>query len=42
MIAVIFREMIPASQGHGYEDFATVTFVCGFVVMMVIDIALAV
>jgi len=42
MIAVIFREMIPASHGHGYEDFATVTFVCGFVVMMIIDIALAV
>ena len=42
MIAVIFREMIPASHGHGYEDYATVTFVCGFVVMMIIDIALAV
>ncbi len=42
MIAVIFREMIPASHGHGYEDFATVTFVVGFVVMMIIDIALAV
>jgi len=42
MIAVIFREMIPASHGHGYENFATVTFVCGFVFMMVIDIALAV
>lgn len=42
MIAVIFREMIPASHGHGYEDYATLTFVGGFVVMMVIDIALAV
>jgi len=42
MIAVIFREMIPASHGHGYEDVATVTFVCGFVIMMIIDIALAV
>ncbi|MFB6233333.1 MAG: ZIP family metal transporter [Haloarculaceae archaeon] len=42
MIAVIFREMIPASHGHGYEDFATLTFVCGFVTMMIIDIALAV
>ncbi|PSQ49477.1 ZIP family metal transporter [Halobacteriales archaeon SW_7_65_23] len=42
MIAVIFREMIPASHGHGYEDFATLTFVVGFIVMMVVDVALAV
>ncbi|MFW6458396.1 MAG: ZIP family metal transporter [Halodesulfurarchaeum sp.] len=42
MIAVIFREMIPASHGHGYEDFATITFVVGFVLMMIIDVALAV
>lgn len=42
MIAVIFREMIPASHGHGYENFATMTFVGGFIVMMIIDIALAV
>lgn len=42
MIAVIFREMIPASHSHGYEDIATMTFVGGFVLMMIIDIALAV
>lgn len=42
MIAVIFREMIPASHGHGYENFATLTFVSGFVIMMIIDILLAV
>lgn len=42
MIAVVFREMIPASHGHGYEDFATLTFVGGFVTMMVVDVALAV
>lgn len=42
MIAVIFREMIPASHGHGYEDLATLTFASGFVLMMIIDIALAV
>lgn len=42
MTAVIFREMIPASHGHGYEDFATLTFVSGFVIMMIIDIALSV
>lgn len=42
MVAVVFRELIPASHGHGYEDFATVTFVGGFVTMMVVDVALAV
>ncbi|PSP27334.1 ZIP family metal transporter [Halobacteriales archaeon QH_2_65_14] len=42
MMAVIFREMIPASHGHGHEDGATFTFVGGFVLMMIIDVALAV
>ena len=42
MMAVVFREMVPASHGHGHEDAATLTFVAGFVVMMVVDIALAV
>lgn len=42
MIAVIFREMIPASHGHGYADAATLTFVVGFVVMVVVDVGLAV
>ena len=42
MIAVIFREMIPASHGHGYADTATATFVAGFVIMMIIDNALGV
>lgn len=42
MIAVIFREMIPASHGHGYADEATLTFVVGFVVMVVVDVGLAV
>jgi ZIP family zinc transporter len=42
MIAVIFREMIPTSHGHGYEDTATLTFVAGFVLMMIVDVALAV
>lgn len=37
MIAVIFREMIPSSHGHGYADFSTLTFVTGFVFMMFID-----
>ncbi|WP_440767450.1 ZIP family metal transporter [Natronorubrum sp. DTA7] len=42
MIAVIFREMIPASHGHGYADAATLTFVVGFVVMVIVDVGLAV
>lgn len=42
MIAVIFRELIPASHGHGYADIATLTFVIGFVVMVVVDVGLAV
>jgi len=42
MMAVIFREMIPASHGHGYENTATLTFVFGFVTMMIVDVALAV
>lgn len=42
MLAVIFREMIPASHGHGYADEATLTFVIGFVVMVVVDVGLAV
>lgn len=42
MIAVVSREMIPASHGHGYADMATMSFVTGFVLMMCIDIVLAV
>ncbi|ELY48770.1 ZIP family metal transporter [Natronolimnohabitans innermongolicus] len=42
MIAVIFRELIPASHGHGYADIATLTFVVGFTVMLVVDVGLAV
>ncbi|WP_121745008.1 ZIP family metal transporter [Natronorubrum halophilum] len=42
MIAVIFRELIPASHGHGYADIATLTFVAGFIIMVVVDVGLAV
>lgn len=42
MMAVIFREMIPSSHGHGYADFATMTFVVGFAIMVVVDVGLAV
>ena len=37
MMAVIFREIIPSSHSHGYENFSTITFVVGFVLMMFID-----
>lgn len=37
MLAVVFREIVPSSHGHGYADLSTVTFVLGFAVMMVID-----
>ncbi|SDR35834.1 ZIP family metal transporter [Natronobacterium texcoconense] len=42
MIAVVFRELIPSSHGHGYADTATVTFVAGFALMLVVDTVLAV
>ncbi len=42
MMAVIFREMIPSSHGHGYADLATLAFVSGVGVMLVVDVALAV
>ncbi|WP_254769000.1 ZIP family metal transporter [Salinilacihabitans rarus] len=42
MIAVVFRELIPSSHGHGYADTATATFVVGFAVMLVVDTVLAV
>lgn len=42
MIAVVFRELVPSSHGHGYADTATVTFVAGFALMLVVDTVLAV
>ena len=42
MIAVVFREMIPSSHGHGYVDTATVAFLLGFALMLVVDTVLAV
>ncbi|MCL9813099.1 ZIP family metal transporter [Natranaeroarchaeum aerophilus] len=42
MIAVVFREMIPSSHGHGFADLATLTFLTGFGVMLVVDTVLAV
>ncbi|MGQ3413516.1 ZIP family metal transporter [Natrinema sp. LN54] len=42
MIAVVFRELIPSSHGHGYADTATATFVLGFATMLLVDTVLAV
>ncbi|MEY7851185.1 ZIP family metal transporter [Natrarchaeobius sp. A-rgal3] len=42
MIAVVFRELVPSSHGHGYADTATATFVLGFAIMLVVDTVLAV
>ena len=42
MMAVVFRELIPASHGHGYADVSTVTFILGFAVMLGVDVGLAV
>lgn len=37
MMAVVFREMIPSSHGHGYADAATATFIVGFAFIVVVD-----
>jgi ZIP family zinc transporter len=42
MIAVVFRELVPSSHGHGYADTATATFVAGFAIMLIVDTVLAV
>ena len=42
MMAVVFREMIPSSHGHGYADAATLAFLIGFAILVVVDEALVV
>lgn len=37
MMAVVFREMIPSSHGHGYADAATAAFLVGFSLLVVVD-----
>ncbi len=37
MLAVVFREVVPSSHGHGYSDFATLTFILGFLFMTLVD-----
>lgn len=40
MIYVVVEELIPESQQHGHEDLATLGAMIGFVVMMILDVAL--
>lgn len=37
MIAVVFREMVPMSHGHGYADAATTAFLIGFVILLIVE-----
>jgi ZIP family zinc transporter len=37
MLAVVFRELIPSSHGHGHADAATGAFLLGFVLLVVVD-----
>ncbi|MFC5278746.1 ZIP family metal transporter [Halorubrum rubrum] len=37
MLAVVFRELVPSSHGHGYADAATAAFLGGFVLLVVVD-----
>jgi len=37
MLAVVFRELIPSSHGHGHADAATLAFLSGFVILVVVD-----
>jgi ZIP family zinc transporter len=41
MIYVVVEELIPESQQHGNADLATLGLMVGFVVMMVLDVALS-
>lgn len=42
MLAVVFREMIPSSHGHGYADAATAAFLVGFTLLVVVDTLLVI
>jgi ZIP family zinc transporter len=42
MLAVVFRELIPSSHGHGHADAATGAFLVGFVLLVVVDAVLVV
>lgn len=40
MMYVVIEELIPASHYHGNEDLATFSSLCGFSIMMTLDVAL--
>lgn len=40
MIFVVVEELIPESQTSGNTDHATMSFMVGFVIMMILDVAL--
>jgi len=40
MIFVVVEELIPESQSNGFSDFATLGALCGFAIMMTLDVAL--
>jgi ZIP family zinc transporter len=40
MFYVVVEELIPESQRNGNEDAATVATIVGFMVMMILDVAL--
>jgi len=40
MIFVVVEELIPESQQGGFSDFATLGALCGFAIMMILDVAL--
>lgn len=40
MICVVVEELIPSSQSDGHGKLATISFVIGFLVMMIFDVAL--
>lgn len=42
MLAVVMREMIPSSHGHGYADASTAAFLVGFVLLVVVDAVITV
>jgi zinc transporter, ZIP family len=40
MIYVVIEELVPESQRNGNADIATVATIIGFMVMMILDVAL--
>lgn len=40
MIYVVIEELVPESHQHGHEDMATLGALAGFMIMMILDVAL--